>query len=171
MSAHDGGNPAGDMSIQRSRKRPKSEDDRDASGGGGKLLKKSASTDTAAEHNHLVLEFIVGGLNPLGVVDEAHFKAMMHGFAEDGNLTLPGRSTISNLVDEKVAKAKTGLKEMLRGQAVSLTCEMSSTSWDQLETPVMGVVTAHWIDADWELVSACLAVLEIPRYDATPTST
>lgn len=153
MSAHSGVNPAGDMSVQQSRKRHnKSEDDQEALGGGGKILKKSASIDTAAAHRQLVLEFVVGGLNPLSVVDEPHFKAIMHGFAEDVTLTLPGRSTISTLVGEKVATAKTRLKEMLRGQSVSLTCEMSSTSWDQLETPIMGIVTAHWIDADWELV-------------------
>lgn len=169
MSAHGGANAAGEVSAQQSRKRVKLENDQEASGSGAKILKKSASTDPAAAHRQLVLEFVVGGLNPLGDVDEPHFKAMMHGFAKDDNLTLPDRSSISALVDERVTMTKKRLKEMLRGQAVSLACN-TWTSWDQTETTMMAL-TAHWIDADWELVSACLAVLEVPSSDATPTAT
>ncbi|CAN0152245.1 unnamed protein product, partial [Laminaria digitata] len=126
--------------------------------------------DPAAEHRQLLLKFVVGGLIPLSTVDEPHFKAMVQGFAGDGgNLTLPERGAISVLVDEKVAEAKKGLKEILRGQAASLTCD-SWTSGDLAGGTMMGV-TAHWIDEDWELVSACLAVLEVSGSDATPTVT
>ncbi|CAN0591401.1 unnamed protein product, partial [Laminaria digitata] len=50
-----------------------------------------------------------------------------------------------------------GLKELVRGQKVSLTCD----GWTSGNEIPMMAVTAHWINEDWELKSACLSMSEL----------
>lgn len=148
----------------KGKKRAISEDGQGSGSGGEKVLKKSESTDPAAAHKQLILDYVVEGLNPLDFVDDPHFRAMLRGFAEDNTLVLPDRGAISALVGEKVATAKIRLKDMVRGEAVSLTCR----SWMPGGETTMMAVTAHWVDADWELQSACLAVVKVSTSDPPP---
>lgn len=138
------------------------DDGRKGSGLVGGTLKHAGAADQAtAEHRRLVLGFIVGGLQPLSVVDEPCFKLMLSGLARNNDLAIPGRGSMSALVGEKATAARERLKQMLAGQAVSLTCD-GWTSDHCDEVPMMRV-TAHWIDEKWDSQSACLSVFELPR--------
>ncbi|CAN0288857.1 unnamed protein product, partial [Scytosiphon promiscuus] len=120
-------------------------------------IMKYVTKDEAGVHSRLILGFIVGGHKAMSVVEEEHFAIMLRGFARRPNLVIPCRRTVSTLLAETAIVARIGLKELVRDQKVSLTCD----GWTLGNEIPMMAVTAHWINKDWELKSACLSVFEL----------
>lgn len=82
---------------------------------------------------------------------------MLRGFKKRPNPIIPSRDRVGLLLTEKAIIARAGLKDMVKGHKLNLTCGGWTTGG---ETP-MTAVTAHWIDDKWTMKSVCLHAFEL----------
>ena len=66
------------------------------------------------------------------------------------------RKTVARKISEKATLVKAGLMEMLKDRFFALTCD----HWTSCAMQAYLAVTIHWIDDNWELISATLSCNE-----------
>ena len=100
-----------------------------------------------------VTKFLATGMQPYSLVDEEPFREMVKTL--NPRYIMPGRKYFSNTAIPKLyLDAVEKLKGMLpkSNEHLSLTCDC----WTSLAGQPYLAITAHFIDSNWNLISACL---------------
>jgi hypothetical protein len=101
----------------------------------------------------VLILYIVRSIQPLSIVEDVHFRALIH--QNDLRLSLPSRSTLTNsLLPELYIEAKLKLKQNLSaGKWVALTAD----GWTSITNEGYPTVNLHYISDKMKTVSRVLS--------------
>ncbi|KAK7944995.1 hypothetical protein WMY93_000723 [Mugilogobius chulae] len=100
-------------------------------------------------------------MRPVNIVEELGFKELMH--IVEPRFTVPARETVRRALNTRFEDVRSKIQQSLQcAQAVSITTDL----WSSLRMEAYMTVTAHCINADWEMQSF---VLETKQMEETHT--
>lgn len=124
---------------------------------------RPCSAQRADTITQLLLDWVIGSTRPLTIVEDVGLSLLLK-FIEPG-YTLPSRTHFTRLLEKRHAKGREELKALLSSDAtggVSLTTD----GWTSSSTQSYVTHTAHFLTAEWDVVSA---VLETGRFSGSHT--
>ena len=101
-------------------------------------------------------------LLPINVVDGQGFREVLK-YIEPG-YKIPSRTTITTRVEASYVRKKAELKIQLATANVALTTDC----WTSLTTESYITVTCHYIEPDWQLMSAVLESMPVRHTARAP---
>jgi len=110
------------------------------------------------EVRRAIAEFVIINEQPFKVVDGEGFKRLMSIVVP--NFELPSRLTIARQCLKIYHEEKEKLKKHIQNQHVCLT----SDTWTSLQNLTYMVITAHWIDDNWNLQKKILNFFQVPDH-------
>ena len=103
-----------------------------------------------------ICDMVTTDLLPINVVDGQGFREVLK-YIEPG-YKIPSRTTITTRVEASYVRKKAELKIQLATANVALTTDC----WTSLTTESYITVTCHYIEPDWQLMSAVLLTESMP---------
>ncbi|XP_043970018.1 uncharacterized protein LOC122829491 [Gambusia affinis] len=92
--------------------------------------------------DHAVINFIVQGLHPFGIVEQAGFRSLVQQLQP--NSTVISRSTVRTMIEKNTAEMKANVRKAMQNIKYIAT---TTDSWTSHRQSFVGV-TAHWIDPE-----------------------
>ncbi|KAH0691482.1 hypothetical protein KY289_018840 [Solanum tuberosum] len=105
-----------------------------------------------------VAEFVILDEQPFKVVEGEGFKRLMTLILP--NYELPSRITVARQCLQIYQEEKNKLKRLIKDQRVCLT----SDTWTSIQNLTYMVITAHWINDEWNLQKKILNFFHIPDH-------
>ncbi|KAH0748649.1 hypothetical protein KY290_027881 [Solanum tuberosum] len=105
-----------------------------------------------------ISEFVILDEQPFKVVEGEGFKRLMTLILP--NYELPSRITVARQCLQIYQEEKNKLKRLIKDQRVCLT----SDTWTSIQNLTYMVITAHWINEEWNLQKKILNFFHIPDH-------
>ncbi|KAH0698379.1 hypothetical protein KY289_015861 [Solanum tuberosum] len=105
-----------------------------------------------------IAEFVIIDEQPFKVVEGEGFKKLMAKALP--NFELPSRVTVARHCLKIYQEEKEKLKKLVKNQHICIT----SDTWTSLQNLTYMVVTAHWIDDEWNLQKKILNFFQTPDH-------
>lgn len=105
-----------------------------------------------------IAEFVIIDEQPFKVVEGEGFKKLMAKALP--NFELPSRVTVARHCLKIYQEEKEKLKKLVKNQRICIT----SDTWTSLQNLTYMVVTAHWIDDEWNLQKKILNFFQTPDH-------
>ena len=123
------------------------------------VIRGKCPDSRAKRISELIANMVARDLRPAAVVEGDGFKALMK-FIEPG-YKAPSATHIATVIRRQYEAAKVALKQKLKEDASSLA--ITSDIWTSCANDTYISLTAHFISADWQMVSCVLATSPFPE--------
>ena len=123
------------------------------------MIRGKCPESRAKRITELIADMVARDLRPAAVVEGDGFKALLK-FIEPG-YKVPSATHIAHVVRRQHEGAKVALKQKLKENVLSLA--ITSDIWTSCANDAYISLTAHFISADWQMVSCVLATSPFPE--------